>query len=314
MATYNINSSNTTSTLPPYFNNGDVINFSYTRRHEYFILPPGEYYITAVGAAGGARSGYTPGYGAMVRAYFYNHSWMKCYMVVGGAGTYTSSSGYDNRAAGGYNGGGYGYTTVTGRYMTSGGGATDLRLGMDSLFSRVIVAGGGGGANDSDSSYKGGNAGVWSGSSGTSNNMATRCGGGGTLYGGGSGGYESTFTAGTYLTGSFGQGGQLSKNTSNSIYTNGGGGGWFGGGGSGPDAGAGGGSSFVLDASVYSSFRNNNSTVAYLLDPTLFVLQYNNGSSGYNTGNGYASITVNRSYVNCAAYVKHNDKFVRLEV
>ena len=48
---------------------------------------------------------------------------------------------------GGYNGGGNGQRDPTsGHYGVGGGGSTDIRIGMNSVYNRVIVSGGGGGA------------------------------------------------------------------------------------------------------------------------------------------------------------------------
>ena len=46
---------------------------------------------------------------------------------------------FNTRTAAGFNGGGTGISSGRG-----GGGATDVRIGQNSLYSRVIVAGGGG--------------------------------------------------------------------------------------------------------------------------------------------------------------------------
>ena len=65
----------------------------------------------------------------------------KLYLYVGGKGKQCTGS----TTAGGFNGGGAGYGNSS--YICgSGGGGTDIRIGQDSLYARVIVAGGGGGA------------------------------------------------------------------------------------------------------------------------------------------------------------------------
>lgn len=73
------------------------------------------------------------------------------YIYVGGTPATNSS----NRTAvtGGFNGGGNGYNRYynsTYTYGQGGGGATDIRIGTDSLYARVIVAGGGGGSASVD--------------------------------------------------------------------------------------------------------------------------------------------------------------------
>ena len=65
------------------------------------------------------------------------------FIKVGGAGTTSNSQ---TVALGGFNGGGNGYSSA--RATTSGGGGSDIRIGTDSLYARVLVAGGGGGGRD----------------------------------------------------------------------------------------------------------------------------------------------------------------------
>jgi hypothetical protein len=133
------------------------------------------------------------------------------------------------------NGGGYGS-------QRSGGGSTDIRLKVDSLYSRVIVAGGGGGTSDESGDYGGYGGGLNGGNGGVgvtrSNSYAGKWGGQYT---------ETTACAdGTLNTcpkGIFGYGGNSSG------WTGGGGGGWFGGSASNYEAGGGGGSGYVLTSS-----------------------------------------------------------------
>ena len=83
------------------------------------------------------------------------------YIYVGGQPATQTSTG---ATSGGFNGGGagcsrtYNYST----YGQGGGGASDIRIGQDSLYARVIVAGGGGGSSSEDSlttKYGGGTSG-----------------------------------------------------------------------------------------------------------------------------------------------------------
>jgi hypothetical protein len=69
---------------------------------------------------------------------------------------------------GGYNGGGAGYGNIANFGGTGGGGASDIRIGGISLYSRAVVAGGGGGyyCGYSCGIAKGGDAGKY-GQSGT---------------------------------------------------------------------------------------------------------------------------------------------------
>ena len=68
---------------------------------------------------------------------------------------YIGGSGNTGGTAGGFNGGGSRATYV------GGGGASDIRIGNDSLYARVIVAGGGGscGATTYFGGYGGGSVG-----------------------------------------------------------------------------------------------------------------------------------------------------------
>ena len=178
--------------------------------------------------------------------------------------------------------------------MTSGGGASDMRINSDSLYARVIVAGGGGGG------YETGNSG----------NGASHSYGGGTTGGTGSGGsdryaYGGTQTAGgahgsyngwggTVYDGSFGVGGS----SSSAGYSNGGGGGWYGGGASTPDGGAGGGSGYVYTESTASNYPSgcllNNSyylTEAVTVAGSQSFKSPNGSNETGHTGNCYARIT-----------------------
>lgn len=176
-------------------------------------------------------------------------------IYVGGMGD-DFVSGVSGTSFGGWNGGGN--STINGSGWTSGsggGGATDIRMGGDSLLDRVLVAGGGGGiaANGSNINVKlvlGGEAGLESGENGSSSSDATGYGYGGTQSAGGAAGIRSVpGQAGTLGQG--GDGGTAQR------AGGGGGGGYYGGGGGGGHAstnssahggGGGGGSSYPLDA------------------------------------------------------------------
>jgi hypothetical protein len=149
--------------------------------------------------------------------------------------------------AGGWNGGGYTYT-YNNSFAGGGGGASDIRIGTDSLYARAIVAGGGGGN------------GLYA--SGLRNLVGTGYGGGLTggegarqytltLYGGGTGGTQTaggTKGPGSSYSqdGSFGVGGNSTGSTGG-WNGSGGGGGWYGGGSGGAlGDGGGGGSGYVL--------------------------------------------------------------------
>lgn len=104
--------------------------------------------INTVGVSEGGKGGYSAGE-------VYLEQGTKLYIYVGETPTYTGTDGLQH---GGFNGGGSGYASSTGR---AGGGATDIRINNDSLYARAIVAGGGGGYQNS------GTIGVGGGLSGT---------------------------------------------------------------------------------------------------------------------------------------------------
>ena len=228
MSTYDV-----TQTLPGKIRTGDVLECPYSGAAREITVPPGRYKLECWGAQGGYRSteanggrgGYSAGTMALEKE-------TVLFLYAGGAGnTQTPGSSSGTKIPGGFNGGG-----SRARY-TGGGGASDVRIGQDSLYARVIVAGGG--ASDGAAGKAGGYGGGESGQTRTDNYGSG--GGGGTQTAGGAGGSGNA--------GSFGQGGEGLYRSSG--YGGAGGGGWYGGGGSYPDGsgdddrGGGGGSGFV---------------------------------------------------------------------
>ena len=112
-----------------------------------FTAPTTDSYTFEVwGAQGGNYDTYYGGLGGYSKGTVNLEKGTKLYIYVGGTPATNSS----NRTAvtGGFNGGGNGYNRYynsTYTYGQGGGGATDIRIGTDSLYARVIVAGGGGG-------------------------------------------------------------------------------------------------------------------------------------------------------------------------
>lgn len=165
------------------------------------------------------------------------------YVFVGGAG------GTGTGAPGGFNGGG---TAGSGSDMEgSGGGASDIRTGLE-LSSRIVVAGGGGARGAGLGSGGGSGGGLVALNGRTGQGVGGT--GGSQISGGVGGGPNGSGTAG--LPGSLGVGG---TGGSSSLYGGGGGGGgYFGGGGGGSDTdpccsdagGGGGGSSYADGARV----------------------------------------------------------------
>ncbi|MCL2174286.1 prepilin-type N-terminal cleavage/methylation domain-containing protein, partial [Candidatus Saccharibacteria bacterium] len=157
-----------------------------------------------------------------------------------------------NTYAGGWNGGGDGAIAGDGK---GGGGATDIRIGIDSLYARVIVAGGGaggtggsGGGQTNSGDTPGGCGGGTNGCDGQRNgsNPVGYIGGGGKQTTAGQAATVSNPTNPT--SGKFGKGGFGGYGLSSTCSQGGagGGGGWYGGGGGACDngqAGSGGGGS-----------------------------------------------------------------------
>lgn len=282
--------------------NDSVMDFNYTGSVQSKTLKPGTYTIECWGGQGGTCSSYIGGYGGYSKGTITLTKATTVYISVGGAGSSSST-------AAGFNGGGTGISSGRG-----GGGATDVRIGQNSLYSRVIVAGGGGGA-------------------GVTSANANPCGCGGGEYGGD--GYYNN-TTGSYTTGqnrsggsasqtaggitwgtgaqaTFGQGGKASG-----YSCGGGGGGWYGGGGAYDNDSdsdgrwGGGGSGYVYTSSTAKNYPNGcllNSTY-YLTNAqtiagnTSFTSPAGSAETGH-TGNGFCRIT-NLNPTQYGLYVKTN--------
>lgn len=232
------------------------------------------------------------------------------YVSVGGAGSSSST-------AAGFNGGGTGISSGRG-----GGGATDVRIGQNSLYSRVIVAGGGGGA-------------------GVTSANANPCGCGGGEYGGD--GYYNN-TTGSYTTGQNRSGGSASQTAGGITWSTGtqatfgqggnasgyscggGGGGWYGGGGaydSDSDSDGrwgGGGSGYVYTSSTAKNYPNGcllNSThyltnAQTIAGDTSFTSPTGSVETGH-TGNGFCRIT-NLNPTQYGLYVKTNSGWKHIDL
>lgn len=271
MSTYDL-----TKTTPDKIATGDILNCPYSGAAKSINLPPGRYKLEVWGAQGGYRSnspyggkgGYSVGTLDIDTA-------LLLYLYVGGSGNTGGTSG-------GFNGGGKRST------YNGGGGATDIRVGKDDLYARVIVAGGGGsdGASSKTGMYGGGESG------GTATESYGSGGGGGTQTAGGAGGNSNP--------GTFGQGGEGLYRSSG--YAGAGGGGWYGGGGSYPDGsgdddrGGGGGSGWVWTGSnaptgFLLSAAHQLSNASTKAGNTSFTGPTGSSETGH-TGDGYARITV----------------------
>lgn len=258
---------------------GDILNYNYTGAVESITLPKGQYKFECWGAQGGYRSSATyGGLGGYSVGTITLADKTKIFIYVGGAGN-------TGKTSGGFNGGG------SRDSYNGGGGGSDIRIGQDSLYARVIVAGGGGsdGATNKTGMYGGGTSG------GTATQNYGSGGGGGSQTSGGAGGNGNN--------GSFGAGGKgLSRSSG---YGGAGGGGWYGGGGSYPDGsgdddrGGGGGSGYVYTASTASNYPSGcllNSTY-YLESASMTAGNASMPSPTGSTetghsGDGYIRITV----------------------
>ena len=248
-------------------------NFEYTGECTTYIAKSDGYYNLEVwGAQGGNYNiTYVGGLGGYSKGIVHLTKGTTLYVCVGGQPqTVTTAS---VAVPGGFNGGGNGFNRAysgTYTYGQAGGGATDIRIGQNNLYARVIVAGGGSGSNNRTSGYAGG------GTSGVT----------------GQSGYAGTQTsAGT--GGSFGQGGSASTSGNNYKYGASGGGGGFYGGGAGTsysdstnyDKYSGGGSGYVYTSSTASSYPSG-----CLLNSNYYLASAST-TQGINTGNGKATIT-----------------------
>lgn len=190
------------------------------------------------------------------------------YLYVGGVGGHSNSTTKGTAVPGGWNGGGSSYVRYYHSYYSSGGGgggATDIRVGQDNLYARVIVAGGGGGSAGESLAYS-------------------------TKYGGGTSGgsavneYKATQTA-PGANGAFGVGANATGGSNYDYGPGGGGGGWYGGGAattvSNSDAAFrtynGGGSGYVYTANTASNYPSG-----CLLNSNYYLYE-----ASTSNGNGY---------------------------
>ena len=250
-----------------------VTNITYTGECTTYIAKSDGYYNLEVwGAQGGNyNTTYVGGLGGYSKGIVHLTKGTTLYVCVGGQPQTVTTT--KTAVPGGFNGGGNGFNrdyNSTYTYGQAGGGATDIRIGQNNLYARVIVAGGGSGSNNRISGYAGG------GTSGVT----------------GQSGYAGTQTsAGT--GGSFGQGGSASTSGNNYKYGASGGGGGFYGGGAGTsysdstnyDKYSGGGSGYVYTSSTASSYPSG-----CLLNSTYYLASAST-TQGINTGHGKATIT-----------------------
>ncbi|MBR6073021.1 MAG: InlB B-repeat-containing protein [Bacilli bacterium] len=269
--------------LPNGYNVEDIIKvYSHTTDEPYHVdnITAGYYQLEVWGAQGGGiqlDSTITAlgngGKGGYAKGTVHLSNTDSLYIFVGTQGQVTASG----LALGGYNGGGATWGSGASDPAAGGGGATDIRINSDSLYSRVIVAGGGGGGGeDSEPGQAGGGlsgAGPLPGTqtaAGTGGVFGqgahTRYDGGGAgggWYGGGSyGGSQTLPTSNNSSDNDGGSGGSGYVYTSESTLVDG----------------------YLLD----SSYQLIN---AELLDGNQLMTLYNGKEQTGNTGDGHARIT-----------------------
>ena len=128
-----------------------VLDFAYTGSAQSITLQPGKYKLEVWGAQGGrgstSGSNYFGGNGGYSVGSIGFEETTTLFVAVGGKGGDCNGA---YVGSGGYNGGGTSDSTGYGYGSGGGGGGTDIRIGEDSLYARVIVAGGGGGGGTYD--------------------------------------------------------------------------------------------------------------------------------------------------------------------
>lgn len=324
MATYDL-----TSIIPSSIETGDILNCPYSGNYIQLTLAPGKYKLEAWGAQGGAANTVEGGKGGYSTGYLELEDPTLIYLSVGGKGDTISvnnsnatgnlsnwSSGTSAKGSISFGGGGYPYAKIVRAstyttYASSGGGASDIRIGTNSLYSRVMVAGGGGGSGSLGYWNEKGFGGSGGGSSGTEGSTGSGAGhiaNPGSESSGGSGDYAynstNTFSSnGMNVSGTFGYGGSFSiqwHSGGGDAAAGGGGGGWYGGASGVHNAGGGGGGSgYIYTSTTAASYPSGCllDSKYYLSDASMIagnnsMIDPESGSSVTGrSGNGYIRIT-----------------------
>lgn len=303
---------------------GDILNFDYTGTVQTVTLPKGTYKLECWGAQGGyssSNSGIEVGMGGKggysAGTITLNQKTL-IYIYTGGVGSISGNG----KADGGFPNGGSSWASSTSEGAGGGGGSSDIRIGTDSLYARVIVAGGGGGAGVTSANANPcgcgggeyGGDGYYNDTTGSYTIGQNRCGGSASQTAGG-----KTWSTSTQAT--FGQGGNASG-----YSCGGGGGGWYGGGGaydSDSDSDGrwgGGGSGYVYTSSTAKNYPNGcllNST-HYLTNAqtiagnTSFTSPTGSAETGH-TGSGFCRIT-NLNPTQYGLYVKTNSGWKHIDL
>lgn len=271
--------------------NGDIINFPYSGSSICLSIPKSQLKFEVWGAQGGGKQnnssldtaqgglgGYSKGTANLPKGVLFIR-----------AGQMGRSAG-SGHAYGGWNGGGDAWGSSTGEPGNGGGGGSDIRVGQDSLYARIIVAGGGGGGGEDSGDVPGYGGGTAGGRSSGSNYGGTQTG----VSGGGA----------------FGQGAHTPNDGG------GGGGGWYGGGttngsqtpptsnSSSDTSGGCGGSGYIYTQSSAGNYPSGCllDSSMYLADTAIlagnqsFTSPTGSSETGHS-GDGYARITVIKASV-----------------
>lgn len=285
-----------TVTTPTKIQTGDILNCPYSGSAKSITLPKGQYQLECWGAQGGNGTNNTSqpgGKGGYSKGIITLNKKTNLYLYTGGQGLNGTTFNLNGATTtGGFNGGG---STTSINSRGSGGGGTDIRIAVDSLYARVLVAGGGSGSSGYTNLAGFAGGGI---SGKTYNNQDSS--NGGSWYGGGGsqtqGGAANTSYSNYTTAGSFGQGGNYNSG-SNTYYGSGGGGGWYGGGGA---IGVGGGGSGYMYTSSSASYYPSGCLLDsshYLTNATTlagnaaFISPTGISETGH-AGNGYIRITV----------------------
>lgn len=276
---------------------GDILNFNYTGAVQSITLPKGTYKLECWGAQGGyssSNSGIEVGMGGKggysAGTITLNQKTL-IYIYTGGVGSISGNG----KADGGFPNGGSSWASSTSEGAGGGGGSSDIRIGTDSLYARVIVAGGGGGGGEDNETggYGGGETGGTSGS-GTPGSQTAPSGyfgiGGHTSYDGGGGG------GGWY--GAYPAGGQTTPATGSSVSDT---------------SGSPGGSGYVYTSATASNYPSGCllnssyylSAAKTIAGNTSFTSPTGSSETGHS-GNGYCRITVIECK-NTALYTRINN-------
>ena len=277
--------SSTSSDSQTVLNERNCAFFSYVGESYHIInLPKGDWYFELWGAGSGLSAfegeSPNPGLGAYVSGVLKLSNSQTLYGYVGGRG----GDNTPDAGTGGYNGGAQGGRDTRNQDCGSGGGggATDIRLEPDNLYSRIIVAGGGGSPGCYIQGGSGGSGGTIYGNDGSPNSIGKALGGSGgdfakiEMFGKGQNGYPGTEAGGSGGGGYFGGYGGESQNVGNT-----------------GGAGGGGGSSYVSGCTGCQTLEQSGSL----------------GSSKHSSGLFFTSITMIGGNETMITYVTENLKY-----